>query len=59
MTKLQIGGVRIDRQAALELARHYLSQRQGWAYPAYDGFDTARASGPLTLETPGWGRINR
>jgi Family of unknown function (DUF6308) len=47
MTKLQIGGVHIDRQAPLELARHYLSQRQGWAYPAYDGFDTARANGPL------------
>jgi hypothetical protein len=43
MTKLQIGGVRIDRQAALELGRHYLSQGQGWAYPAYDGFDTASA----------------
>lgn len=41
------GECRIDRQAAHELGRHYLSEGEGRPYPAYDRFDTARAAGPL------------
>jgi len=47
MTELQIGGMQVLREAALERARHYLTVGRGWAYPSYDGFDSAHAYGPL------------
>lgn len=45
---LQIGGLKVDRGAALAHARAYLTDGHGWAYPSYDGYDVARGVGPLT-----------
>lgn len=44
---LVVGGMRVDRAAARSFARRYLDPDTGWAYPAYDGYDPARARGPL------------
>jgi hypothetical protein len=48
MSSLRVGGVEVDRDAALEHARRYLTDGAGWAYPSYDGFDAEHATGPLT-----------
>jgi len=48
MAELRIGGMRLQREAAFEQARHYLTVGRGWAYPSYDGYDAAHARGPLT-----------
>ena len=47
MSTLRIGNVELDRAAALDHARRYLTDGSGWAYPAYDGYDAQRAAGPL------------
>ncbi len=47
MDRLKVGGVWVDRGAAVEYAHRYLMGGQGWAYPSYDGFDLAGARGPL------------
>ncbi len=47
MAELRIGGMRLEREAAFEQARHYLTVGRGWAYPSYDGYDAAHARGPL------------
>jgi len=46
---LRVGGVVVvvDRAAALEFARGYLTVGNQWAYPAYDGYDAEHAHGPL------------
>lgn len=48
MSQLEIGGVVVDRGAAFEHARHYLTDGSGWGYPAYDAYEADRAAGPLT-----------
>lgn len=48
MTELRIGGLTVDRIEALEHARRYLTDGSGWAYPAYDAYESERAAGPLT-----------
>jgi hypothetical protein len=45
---LRIGGRTVDREAALDYARRYLTEGNGWSYPSYDGYETARALDPLT-----------
>ncbi len=47
MAELQIGGVHVQRDAALQLAHRYLTAGRGWAYPSYDGYAAAHARGPL------------
>ncbi len=47
MAELQIGGVHVQRDDALQLAHRYLTAGRGWAYPSYDGYDAAHAPGPL------------
>lgn len=44
---LRVGGRTLDRAAALEHARRYLTDGKGWAYPSYDGYDASYAAGPL------------
>jgi hypothetical protein len=46
-TTLVIGGMRVDRAEARAFACRYLDPDTGWAYPAYDGYDSDRARGPL------------
>lgn len=48
MDTLRIGGVTVDRAAAVAHARSYLTDGEGWAYPSYDGFEPDSARGPLT-----------
>jgi hypothetical protein len=48
VNELRIGGVIVDRDAALDHARRYLTDGSGWAYPAYDAYEAERAAGPLT-----------
>jgi hypothetical protein len=48
MSEVRVGGMRLERIAALNHARHYLTDGHGWAYPSYDGFDTTHAAGPIT-----------
>jgi hypothetical protein len=48
MTNLLVGGVTVDREQAMVHARHYLTDGSGWAYPSYDAYEAARATGPLT-----------
>lgn len=47
MDDLRLGGVVLDRRAAMEHATSYLTRGHGWAYPSYDGFDAEHATGPL------------
>ena len=47
MGTLQIGNRTVDREAAKEYARRYLTEGGGWAYPSYDAYDGERARGPL------------
>lgn len=47
MDELKVGGTTVDRGDAREHARHYLTDGSGWSYPSYDGYDAARANGPL------------
>ena len=48
MGALKIGGVVVDRDAALDHARRYLTDGVGWAYPSYDAYEQEHATGPLT-----------
>jgi Family of unknown function (DUF6308) len=48
MRELRIGGVVVDRDAALDHARHYLTDGSGWAYPSYDGYEADHAAGRLS-----------
>jgi hypothetical protein len=45
---MQLGGVRIPRGEAFELAQQYLTDGSGWGYPAYERYEASRALGPLT-----------
>lgn len=45
---LRIGGKIVDRSAAFDYARRYLTEGVGWSYPSYDGYEASQASGPLT-----------
>ena len=47
MRPLKIGGMEVDRCAALEHATLYLSGEGAWSYPSYDGFDERHSQGPL------------
>lgn len=48
MDELRVGGKRLDRGAARAYATRYLTEGHEWAYPSYDGFDAAHATGPIT-----------
>lgn len=48
METVQIGGIRVPHGEALDLARRYLTDGTGWGYPAYERYEAARATGPLT-----------
>ncbi len=45
--ELRVGGRVLDRRAAFEHARHYLTDGSGWAYPSYDGYCAEQACAPL------------
>ncbi|MET3808884.1 hypothetical protein ABIB25_005914 [Nakamurella sp. UYEF19] len=45
--QLRIGGRHVDRATARRDARTYLTARDGYAYPSYDGFDAEHAMEPL------------
>lgn len=40
MTTIRIGGVEVEQASALESARGYLTRRDRFGYPAYDGFSS-------------------
>lgn len=47
LDQLRVGGVVVPRSDALALARRYLTERAGWSYPSYDGYQQATALGAL------------
>ena len=47
MDTLKLGGRLLTTTDAREHAREYLTSGNGWAYPAYDGYDLAHARGPI------------
>lgn len=47
MSELRVGGIAVDREAAVQHATSYLTSGHGWAYPSYDGYDAQHATGPL------------
>lgn len=47
LEQLRVGGVVVSRSDAFAMARRYLTERAGWSYPSYDGYQKASALGAL------------